>query len=108
MQQVYEIVVFKTKDGVTPEQAIESARALQPILDAYPGYVRRELIQSGENQWVDWVVWESMEQAMFAANDIMSKPEAVSIMSVIDEQEVTIVHGHTVFEATNAKVSQQL
>jgi len=94
---VYEIVVFKANDGVTPEQVIAGAQSIQPFLDNYEGYISRQLIQADNNQWVDFVTWESIEQAHAAAEDIMKQPEAGQFMSVVDTNSINMMHGTTAF-----------
>ena len=94
---VYEIVVFKANEGITPEQVIAGAQSIQPFLENYEGYISRQLIQTDDNQWVDFVTWEGLEQAHAAAEDIMKQPEAGQFMRVINPDSINMMHGTTAF-----------
>jgi len=96
-QPVYEIVVFKAQADVTTEQVLLSAQSIQSTLESYTGYISRDLIQADNDQWVDIVKWESLEDAQFAAEDIMSKPEAATFMTIIDTASINMMHGKLVF-----------
>lgn len=98
-QPLYEIVVFKAKDGISAEQVVSAAQHIQPLLDSYKGYISRQLVQADGDQWVDIVTWESLEDAKFAANDIMSKPIAAIFMNVIDTETINMMHGTAAFVA---------
>ena len=105
-ETVYEIVVYKAKDGISAEQVIESAQSIQPLLENYPGYISRELIQTEDDQWVDLVTWESLADAHHAAEDIMKHPEAEMMMAVIEAESINMMHGMPAYTTKKAQVAK--
>ena len=62
-QPIVEWVPFQLTDGVTEDELLSASRALQDeFLAKQPGFVRHELLRSGE-EWADVVYWESREAA---------------------------------------------
>ena len=65
---VVELVLFKLKAGVTEEQFITASDKLNAyFLSLQKGYINRKLIRQ-EDTWSDIVLWETMDDAMNAAN----------------------------------------
>ncbi len=95
-QPVYEIVVFKSAEGVTSDQVIAAAQGVHTWLENYDGFISRQLIQT-DDQWVDFVTWESMEQAHAAASEIMQQPVGQAFGAVIDPNSIQMMHGVAAF-----------
>jgi hypothetical protein len=41
-----EIVLYRSRPGVTDQQLVEASEALQTDLEAFPGYIRRRLMKT--------------------------------------------------------------
>lgn len=87
-----ELVIFKPKPGLSTDVIKTSLMSLEPILKSYHGFISRELAVNSENQWMDLVFWESMEDAVFAAEDILMQEKAVKAFEVIDDKEMKFFH----------------
>lgn len=87
-----ELVLFKPKPGVRSEEVKSSLTSLNSILKSYNGFVGRQLAVEKENQWMDLVFWERMENATFAAEDILKNETAKKAFEVIDEREMNFFH----------------
>lgn len=95
---VVEVVIFKANAGIQSEKVLEVAKGIHTWLEQADGYIRRELLQDGE-QWIDIVYWESREQALKASEELMITPEAGTFMSVLDSENITMLHLNQVFNS---------
>lgn len=87
-----ELVIFKPKTRVDHGEVKNSMESLNPILKSYQGFIHRQLAKSSDGRWVDLVFWETMEDAKFAADDIMKNETAARVFEVIDEEEMSFFH----------------
>jgi hypothetical protein len=72
---VVEWAPFRLRDGVTPDQVIEAADALQrEFLDGRDGFLGRELLQGGDGQWADLVRWRDEAAAHAIMDDLATSP----------------------------------
>src|SRR5687768_13380134 len=61
---VIEWAPFRLRDGVTDAELMEASAAIQrDFLEARPGFVRRELVRSGDGLWADVVYWTDLAAA---------------------------------------------
>ena len=97
---VTELVLFKLKPGIDQEAVQAAATQMMPWLRQQPGFLRRELSASDTGQWVDIVHWTDLGSAQQAATVVMSAPEAHTFMTLLDEEQITMVHLHQVLEET--------
>ncbi len=93
---VVELVLFRTKAGVSEQSMNEAAQTVQTWLAEQPGYIRRELLMTNEGQWGDLVYWNSFEEAMAAGAKFMTLPEAAVFGSVMEETTIQMFHFHQV------------
>ncbi len=89
---VVELVIFKTKPGVSETALREAAAKVTPILQAMTGYVRRELAVTEDGQWADIVYWTDMKSAQDAAKAAMEIPVCLEFFGLIDEKSMTMFH----------------
>jgi heme-degrading monooxygenase HmoA len=62
--EIIEWAEFKLNEGVTEPELLAASRDLQhQFLNQQKGYIRRDLVQLGNRQYADLVVWESKECA---------------------------------------------
>jgi len=67
MPNVVEYVSFNLKNGASvPDFLLASEKMNAGFLSARKGYISRKLLVDGEI-WADWVLWETMEDALHAA-----------------------------------------
>ena len=67
MANAVEYVSFNLKKGASvPDFLLTSEKMNAGFLSAQKGYISRKLIVDGEI-WADWVLWETMEDALNAA-----------------------------------------
>jgi hypothetical protein len=87
-----EVVLYRSRPGVTDQQLVEASDALQTDLEAFPGYIRRRLMKTGDGLWVDTVDWRSLKQAEAAAAAIMERPSAARFMALVEESTIQMLH----------------
>ncbi len=95
-----EIGIFRLKDGVSREEFLKVAAQTQPVIEAFAGYISRELSEGENGEWVDLVHWESMEQAHAAGETAMQDPALAPLFQAIDPQSVQMRHVTPVAIAT--------
>jgi hypothetical protein len=83
-EQVLEYAPFKLKPEVDEAALLQSSQALQDdFLAKQPGFVRRELVKSGERDYVDLVWWTSMKAAMTAMEVVAKSPVCAKYFSLM-------------------------
>lgn len=87
-----ELVLFRPKSTFSIDEVKRSLESLDEILSSYKGFLKRHLAVSGNGQWMDLVLWESMDDAKFAADDILKNEKAIEAFSVIDQNEMQFFH----------------
>jgi hypothetical protein len=103
MDDVLELVTFKTLPGVTDEQVVATADALQRDVEPLEGYRARRLLKAEDGTWVDTVRWTSMAAAHAAAEVIESKPSAQAFMEITDVESIRMLHAHPLKDYPPAK-----
>lgn len=95
---VIELVIFKTKAGVSPSALKAAADKTTSVLQKRDGFLSRELsvTETGE-QWADIVHWRDMTSAQKAAQAFMSEPDCQEFISLIDETTITFLHLNSIF-----------
>lgn len=87
-----EVVIFKANVGTADEQMIAAAKKVQSVIERMPGNINRNFGKTESGEWVDAVMWDSMESAKSAAESIMSIPEFKPFGSLIDGSSVQMRH----------------
>ena len=98
MNEVLEIVIFRTKPGVTDDQVLAASDTLQRDVAPLDGYLARRLHKTDDGTWVDTVRWTTLDAAVTAFKAIESKPSAQSFMQIADMESVQMLHAHPVKE----------
>lgn len=94
MKSVLEFAMFNAKPDVSDEAVIKAAHSIQSDLDALTGYLKRELFKGDGNQWLDLVHWRSLDDAMSAAEQILSGPNWATFEAVLDPDGGRMIHVH--------------
>ncbi len=87
-----EIVIFNTKPGYSQEEARAALETLNECVLKFEGFLERKLAQNEKGQWIDIVYWQSKEQALLAAEQIMNDPKALEAFEVIEEEQMQMFH----------------
>lgn len=90
---VIELIIFKTKAGISDEALKEAAAKTTGVLQKMDGFLRREFsaTDTGE-QWADIVYWKDMNSAKQAAKAFLQEPDTQEFIAMIDQQKMTILH----------------
>lgn len=92
MKQAIEVVVFRAKASITPEQLQAAAQAVTPVLSAMPGFISREFGASEDGQFLDIVYWKDLASAKHAAEKVMSIPVCGEFFSLIEQSQMQFMH----------------
>lgn len=92
LARVVEVVRYTLTAGVSREQHLEAGRAIVPFLCAQPGFVRRVHSEGEDGLWIDFVEWESLEQARQAAERGMQEPSLAAFFQSIDLEKMDFRH----------------
>ena len=84
MKHFIELVTFKTKTGVTPDQVISASDDVNRFLKSQPGFVSRHLGQTEDGTWHDILFWESEDHVMAAMEQVASSPYCATFFGLID------------------------
>lgn len=94
MKPILEFAMFNAKPGVSDDVVIKAAQAIQTDLAVSPGYLKRELFKGEGSQWLDLVHWRSLDEAMSAAQQIMSGPNWPRFETVLAPEGGRMIHAH--------------
>jgi hypothetical protein len=94
---IIEMVLFRTIEGVTLEDAKTELKKCNDFLAKQKGFVSRKITVSEDGEFLDLVYWTDMDSAKAAGAKSCQDPDLMKIFSVIDEK--TQVYKHfTIFE----------
>ena len=89
---VLEVVLFKLKPGADAAAFLAASEAVMPDLRTMRGFIRRELFKDAEGRWMDTVHWHSLDDAQRAAEVFLSLSCAQTLIGLIDETSMTMLH----------------
>jgi len=76
---------FVTQPHVTKDELITAASKVNlQFLSRQKGYIKRQLVQKGDDQFADIVHWESLADAQAAAEKVMSCESCKSYFALMD------------------------
>ena len=91
---VVEIAIFKTREGVSREQLLDTVDAVSRWAQEQPGFISRDLTYSEESDtWIDVVWWESLGAAQKAADVSMTSDSCAPMFAAIDLEGTQMLHG---------------
>lgn len=91
MKPFIEIVKFRTNLGVTNEEFIEAAMAVNDFLKAQSGFLSRQLGHTSENEWYDIVFWEDEQSFMAAAEKASTSSQCEPFFRQIDANNDSMI-----------------
>jgi len=92
-ERVFECVSFRLAEGVERDGFLQASRSIGTFASNQPGFVSRQLIETEDGGFIDWVEWQSLETAKAAGAKIMSDPSVQTAMMMIDPESVVMRHG---------------
>lgn len=95
---VMELAIGKTKPGVLREDYLEAAAAVEADLRRMPGFRGRKLLAGEDGLWVDLVEWDSMDEALAAAQAFTNIPSALPMIEMLDPDTIRMYHLEPVYE----------
>ena len=88
----FEIVLYRLKPDIERERFLQiSARATE-WLRTRRGYIRRDLLEDESGQWIDLVRWETMDDALAAADAFAQTPDAAAFMEAVEPESIRMMH----------------
>ena len=89
---IIETVTFKLNDGVSKEDFIAAANAINAWVKTRPGFVRRRLSCAPDGTWVEQIEWADLKAAKGAAAEIGEAAGNAVFLSAINGPSVQLVH----------------
>lgn len=96
LAETVEVVVFKAKNGVSDDAILSSAKGMLSTLKSWDGFISRELINTGNQKWIDVVHWRDLESAKAAQHKAMESDSCLLFFSFLEEDGEQIFHGEKV------------
>lgn len=100
MEQALEVVYFRVKPEDVPALLATRDAALAAVRAGHPAMRSAHLAQLEDGRWIDVVLWDSRDQALAAARQVMEIPEfarwAAHISEVISMEHAVVrslIHG---------------
>ena len=91
-----ELIMFKSKPGITDDAVRASANKIQSLAAGMGVSFTLELLRSTDAEWVEIAHWASQEEAQRVEQAVMAMPEAQEAMSVMDEASLQMMFLHPV------------
>lgn len=98
--QVLEMVLWKSKEGISTEEAKESITRLNGFVKDQPGFISRKTSLADDGKFLDIVLWTDLTSAKAASEKAMKNKDLVEIFSTIDERGMSFQH-FEVFNSTD-------
>lgn len=90
---VIEMAQFRLNEHVSEQTFLAEAEKVQrAFLEKQKGYLDRELLKGEDEQWIDLLHWESMEEALAAAEAIWHEPSCQEFIQMLLPQSVHVSH----------------
>jgi hypothetical protein len=96
--EVAEIERFRLNDGVTDAAFLDATRAMQPAVEAAPGFLSRRLSKGEDGIWTDHVTWSDLTSALTAAEEVFKHPAAQAFGAMIAPGSIDMRHEPLLFQ----------
>ncbi|WP_420573362.1 hypothetical protein [Kordia sp.] len=87
-----ELVIFDTYPQYSKEEVIAAAKALNPIVEKFDGYIGRKLAIDKDGKWTDIVYWTDLKSAEHAAQEVMKSETCQKFFGMIKEESMQFMH----------------
>lgn len=90
--KIIEMVMWKSIEGISPEEAKKSITNLNAFVSEQPGFVARKTAIAEDGKFLDIVYWTDLKSAKDASEKAMKTEELIPIFSTIDQKEMVFQH----------------
>ena len=90
--KIIEMVMWKSVEGISPEQAKTSITKLNDFVSEQPGFIARKTAIAEDGKFLDIVYWTDLKSAKEASEKVMKTEELMPIFSTIDKKEMVFQH----------------
>ncbi|MCB9363804.1 MAG: hypothetical protein H6587_04470 [Flavobacteriales bacterium] len=90
--KIIEMVMWKSVEGISPEQAKTSITKLNDFVSEQPGFIARKTAIAEDGKFLDIVYWTDLKSAKEASEKAMKTEELMPIFSTIDQKEMVFQH----------------
>lgn len=87
---VIELVTLRSKPGIADGDFLRASNATTKFLLRCKGFLRRRLARSDAGEWLDYLEWESLEDANAAAAQFNRAPETREFNDAIEADSVSM------------------
>lgn len=99
-----ELVVFKLKEGTTPQEFLATDEAASKWMRQQPGFLSHELSYAADtDQWIEVAWWESLDAAKTAADAAISSASCAPMFALIDMESALMLHGESAIAPVTAR-----
>jgi hypothetical protein len=97
-KKVLEIVIWKSKPEFTESDIIERSKNLNEFVNGQKGFVSRDFAKNDEGQWVDFLYWDTLENAQNAAKNLETSPLCGAFFETIDMSSMQMFHFSSLYQ----------
>ncbi len=90
--KIIEMVLWNSKEGVSPENTKKSITKLNDFVKEQPGFIARKTAMAEDGRFLDIVYWTDLVSAKTASERAMKNEELIAIFSLIDEKKMIFQH----------------
>ncbi len=90
--KIIEMVLWKSVNGINPEEAKKSITKLNAFVSEQPGFVARKTALSKDGKFLDLIYWTDLASAKTASEKAMKTEELIPIFSTMDQKEMIFEH----------------
>ena len=90
--KIIEMVMWKSVEGISPEEAKKSITKLNNFVSEQPGFIARKTAIAEDGKFLDIVYWTDLKSAKDASEKAMKTEELMPIFSTIDQKEMMFQH----------------
>jgi hypothetical protein len=96
---IIEMVLFRTNEGIMPEEAKTELTKLNEYLTRQRGFISRNTAAADDGQYLDIVYWTDLNAAKTASDNAMQVPDVTKVFTIIEQKTILFKH----FEIFNDK-----
>jgi hypothetical protein len=89
---VIEMVLFRTNEGIKPEEAKTELMKLNDFLVKQEGFISRKTAVADDGQYLDIVYWTDLNSAKSASDKAMQDTETAKVFSIIEQKTMLFKH----------------
>lgn len=89
---IIEMVMWKSVNGVSPEEAKKSIIKLNNFVSKAPGFIARHTALAEDGKFLDIVYWTDLKSAKEASEKAMETEQLIPVFRMIDQKEMVFQH----------------